>query len=141
MLVLYLMTDSNGNGVPDDLDAADLAITKSDSPDPVLAGGTLSYTLTVTNNGTHAALDVTVTDTLPAGFAFGTASGTGWTCDQAAGVVTCTRPTLAVGPAPDITITVTGRIEGGILTNTATVSCPLVDPVPTNNQLRRSPRR
>ena len=31
--------------------AADLSITKSDSPDPVTAGNNLSYTITVTNGG------------------------------------------------------------------------------------------
>ena len=31
--------------------AADLAITKADAPDPVPAGGTLTYTLAVTNLG------------------------------------------------------------------------------------------
>lgn len=132
-LVLYLMTDGNGNGVPDDLDQVDLSVTKSDSPDPVLAGGTLTYTLSVTNNGSAAAFDVTVADTLPAGVTFGTATGTDWTCTQATGVVTCTRATLAVGAAPDITITVTVPLEGSTLSNTAAVSCPLADPVGTNN--------
>lgn len=132
-LVLYLVTDGNGNGVPDDLDQADLAIGKSASPDPVLAGGTLTYTLSVTNNGPTPAFNVTVTDTLPAGVTFGTAAGSGWTCGHAAGVVTCTRPALAVGPAPDITITVTAPIAGGVLSNTATVSCPLADLQTGNN--------
>ncbi|HPW56928.1 MAG TPA: lamin tail domain-containing protein [Thermoanaerobaculaceae bacterium] len=132
-LVLYLVTDGNGNGVPDDLDEADLAIAVSDSPDPVLAGGTLTYTLAVTNNGGASAFDVTVTDTLPAGVTFGTASGTGWTCSQASGVVTCTRPTLAVGPAPDITITVTAPSAATTLSNHAAVACPLPDPESANN--------
>jgi uncharacterized repeat protein (TIGR01451 family) len=132
-LVVYVATDANDNGVPDDLDQVDLAITKTDSPDPVLAGASLTYTLAVANNGTAPAFNVTVTDTLPAGVTYGTASGTGWTCNQAAGVVTCTRPALAVGAAPDITITVTVPVVGGTLSNTATVSCPLADPVSANN--------
>src|SRR5262249_225295 len=33
---------------------ADLAITKADSPDPVITGSDLTYTLTVTNNGPDA---------------------------------------------------------------------------------------
>ncbi|HPC84740.1 MAG TPA: Calx-beta domain-containing protein [Thermoanaerobaculaceae bacterium] len=132
-LVLYLVTDGNANGLPDDLDEADLSITKTDSPDPILSGGALTYTLAVANNGPAPAFDVTVTDTLPAGVAFGTASGTGWSCSHLSGTVTCTRPALAVGPAPDITITVTAPVAGTTLTNTATVACPLADPVPANN--------
>ena len=42
--------------------SADLAITKTDSPDPVDHGATLTYTITVTNNGPDAAADVTVID-------------------------------------------------------------------------------
>ncbi|MGV8040077.1 MAG: lamin tail domain-containing protein [Thermoanaerobaculaceae bacterium] len=132
-LVLYLMTDGNGNGVPDDLDQVDLSITKTDSPDPVLAGGSITFTLSVTNNGSAPAFNVTVTDTLPAGVTYGTASGAGWTCNHASGVVTCTRPALALGAAPDITITVTAPLEGTTLSNTATVTCPLADPQAANN--------
>ena len=48
------------------VNTADLEIAKTDNPDPVLAGGQLVYTITVKNNGPHIALDVVVTDTLPA---------------------------------------------------------------------------
>src|SRR5207244_974864 len=65
--------------------SADLGITKSDSPDPVIAGGTLTYTLTVSNAGPSTASNVTVTDTLPPGVTFQSASGTGWSCSQASG--------------------------------------------------------
>ena len=44
----------------------DLAITKSDSHDPVKAGGTFSYTLDIVNNGPSDATGVVVTDNLPA---------------------------------------------------------------------------
>ncbi len=46
---------------------------------------------------------ITVTDTLPAGLNFDSAAGPGWSCGEAAGVVTCTR-TAEVdvgGSAPD----------------------------------------
>jgi large repetitive protein len=112
--------------------AADLRIAKTDSPDPVQAGTTLTYTLAVANDGPSTANAVSVSDTLPSGVTFLTATGTGWTCAQTAGVVTCTRPTLAVGAAPPITITVrpTG---GGTITNTATVGSATLDPNTVNN--------
>src|SRR5207245_3255172 len=65
--------------------SADLSITKTDNPDPVNAGATLTYTVTVTNGGPSTAANVQVTDNLPAGVTFQSASGTGWTCVQAGG--------------------------------------------------------
>ena len=49
---------------------ADLSVVKSDSPDPVVAGTNLSYTLTVANAGPSDATGVALTDTLPAGVTF-----------------------------------------------------------------------
>jgi len=111
---------------------ADLSITKTDNPDPVNAGATLTYTVTVTNGGPSTAANVQVTDNLPAGVTFQSASGTGWTCVQAGGVVTCTRGIVAPGGAPPITITVTPAICGTI-TNRATVSSTTIDPNAANN--------
>src|SRR5262249_54359872 len=47
------------------LPMADLSITKTHSPDPVIAGNQLTWHLSVTNNGPDPAPDVVVTDTLP----------------------------------------------------------------------------
>jgi uncharacterized repeat protein (TIGR01451 family) len=44
----------------------DQAITKSDSPDPAVAGEILTYTIGVSNSGPDRATGVSVTDTLPA---------------------------------------------------------------------------
>jgi LPXTG-site transpeptidase (sortase) family protein len=112
---------------------ADLSISKSDNLDPVLVNGTLTYTLSVTNIGPSTASGVSVSDTLPATVSFGSATGTGWACSEAAGVVTCTRPTLAVGAAPDITITVTAPGVVGTITNNVSVMSTTNDPVPENN--------
>ena len=45
---------------------ADLAVTKSDSPDPVLVGQQLTYTVGIQNNGPSTATSVSLSDTLPA---------------------------------------------------------------------------
>jgi uncharacterized repeat protein (TIGR01451 family) len=80
--------------------AADLAVTKSDSPDRVHIGQTLTYTLTVKNNGGSNASGVTGTDTLPktTGFVSATASqGTACAYNKKGGTVTCGLGGLASG--------------------------------------------
>jgi uncharacterized repeat protein (TIGR01451 family) len=115
---------------------ADLAITKSHAGN-FTVGTNGVYTLTVRNNGpSDAAGTITVTDTLPAGLTYVSASGTGWTCGAAGQAVTCTRPgPLTNGAtAPSITLTVSvGAAAYPSATNTATVSNPTFDNVAANN--------
>ena len=94
--------------------SADLAITKT-GPATVVAAGSVAYTLTVRNNGPSDAANLTVTDTLPAGVTFVSATGTGWACSNTGNVsVTCTRAALATGvTAPVITVTVTAPNQAG----------------------------
>ena len=68
---------------------ADLSLTKSDAPDPVLAGELLTYTLGVSNGGPRDATNTTLTDTLPAGVTFDSATPSQGTCSEASGTVTC----------------------------------------------------
>ena len=114
--------------------AADLAIAMTDSPDPVLGSGTLQYAIDITNVGPNTASGITVTDSLPAGnVAFVNAAGSGWTCANAGQVVTCTRPSLLVGAAPTITISVRAPAESTMLTDTATVTSTSSDLNSNNN--------
>ncbi|MCC7450566.1 MAG: DUF11 domain-containing protein, partial [Anaerolineae bacterium] len=75
---------------------------------------------------------ITVTDTLPPGMTFSSASGGGFTCSAAAQVVTCTSPgPITVGSTATITLNVNpGTVGSG--TNIATVSTP-GDPNAGNN--------
>ena len=113
---------------------ADLSLIKT-GPATIAAGGSISYTLAVTDNGPSDVAVVTVTDTLPAGVTYVSATGTGWTCTNAGNIsVTCTRPTLATGTtAPGITVVVTAPAQATALSNTATVSSTTTDPTPGNN--------
>ena len=54
--------------------SADLSIVKS-GPATVVAGGSVSYSLVVANNGPSDAANLSVTDTLPAGVTFVSATG------------------------------------------------------------------
>jgi len=121
--------------------SGDLSITKTGSPDPVAAGGDLTYTITVTNNGPSDANNITVTDALPAGTTFGsTASSTG-SCAGTA-TVTCTIASIPNGASATITLVVhvdPTTPPGTVISNTASVSSPAevtaatADPNPGNN--------
>ncbi|MBP7686751.1 MAG: DUF11 domain-containing protein [Thermoflexales bacterium] len=76
---------------------------------------------------------ITVTDALPAGSTYVGASGSGWTCSHASGIVTCIRSALSVGAAPSILITTTAPLTTGVITNTALVTSSLSDSTPANN--------
>src|SRR5262249_21037198 len=123
------------------LGQADLSIQKSDSPDPVDAAATLTYTITVANAGPNSANSVCVLDALPGGVTNTVASGSGWACSIGvtctgtvqAGVIACSRASLGVGSAPPITVTVTAPPSGGTISNTAAVAAQETDPNPSDN--------
>jgi uncharacterized repeat protein (TIGR01451 family) len=117
---------------------ADLSVAKTDSPDPVAAGGDLTYTLTVSNSGPAAAQSVSLSDAVPAGTTFVSAtqtSGPAFTLTTPApggvGTFTATRSTLATGATAQFSMVV--RVDGGAgdgssITNTATVGGATFDP-------------
>src|SRR6185503_945367 len=93
--------------------SADIAVTKSDSPDPVTAGNNLTYTINFTNNGPSDAQSVTVTDAVPANATFVSAvvtTGTGWSTSTPAvggtGNVIFSKGTVAAGETAVFTIVV-----------------------------------
>ncbi len=110
---------------------ADLTIAKTDSQDPVAPGETLTYTLTITNSGPSNAVNVVVTDTLPAGVTYASAS-TG--CSSALGEVSCILGSLNVDVTQIITVTVTVNQGTTIpLTNLAQVASDTPDSTGPNS--------
>ena len=65
---LFAGDDNSANDVyvTDARPSADLSLTKDDAPDPVAKRGTLTYTLTASNDGPSPAPGAAVLDTLPA---------------------------------------------------------------------------
>ena len=119
--------------------AADLAVTKADSPDPVTAGANLTYTITAANAGPSNAATASLSDPLPTGTTFvSLASAAGWSCTTppvgSGGTVTCTNPSMAVGNAIfTLTVNVAPSVPAGtVLSNTATASAATPDPNPGN---------
>ncbi|MFN8344418.1 MAG: T9SS type A sorting domain-containing protein [Spirosomataceae bacterium] len=121
-------------------EAADLSITKTDSPDPVTAGTNLTYTITVTNNGPDVAANTSWNDVLPTGTTFVSLSSPGgWTATTPAvgsgGTITVSNPGFAAGSAVfTLVVAVDPAVaDQSVLSNTATVTSSTSDPVPGNN--------
>ena len=110
---------------------ANLALTKSDAPDPVVSGSPLTYTISVVNAGPNTATDVAITDTLPAGVTLVSAVPSQGSCAGTT-VVVCSLGTLNIEQSASVTITVTPSTSGQI-TNTAFVAAAQNDPDPANN--------
>jgi len=116
---------------------ADLSVNKVDTLDPVIAGTTLTYTLSITNIGPGDAMGVVLTDTLPAAMTFVSATasqGTG--CSAAGTVVTCDLGDLPNDAGAAITLTATvDPAARGVYTNTATVAGNETDHIPPNSTI------
>jgi uncharacterized repeat protein (TIGR01451 family) len=116
---------------------ADLSLTKEDAPDPVMAGSSLVYTITLTNEGPSDADSVTLSDPLPAGTTFQSLSQpAGWSCSTpaigAGGTVSCSLATFTTGSSVFmLTVLVDSGVSvGTVLTNTATATSATPDPNP-----------
>lgn|GEM_PF-4904807 len=126
--------DPNPNQAEEDttLGLSSLTLTKVDSPDPVSRGGFLTYLVTATNLGPDPALDLVITDTLPAELAFVSATpSAGGACVTPApaamgGQVLCTFAGLT-GVGEERTVTVEVEVPlalevGAVVVNQATVA-------------------
>jgi uncharacterized repeat protein (TIGR01451 family) len=118
--------------------SADLRIAKSDNPDPVSVGTILTYTIQVQNLGPEAATGVTVTDQLPKGVDFVSATTTAGQCAWKGKKVSCAlgtlgAPTIDYSGPPVVTLSVIPRLIGTI-SNTATVKGAQKDPVAANDK-------
>jgi len=117
----------------------DLAIIKSDGVTSVLAGGSVTYTITASHVSGDPATGASVVDTFPAACA-----SVSWTCSGASGG-TCAAAgsgnindsvNLPAGGSVTYLATCTlSPAASGTLTNTASVNAPAgqTDPVPGNN--------
>lgn len=114
-------------------EGTDLAVTKTDEPDPVTANGVVRYLVDVTNEG-ELDSGVTLTDSPSAGEVVA-ASGEGWTCDVVEGTAVCTldEPLPAGTSAQPVEVLVEAPGEAGTIENTATVEGDAADPDPEDN--------
>lgn len=135
-----LTSPSDREGATDTADVqiqtyADLGIVKANVGTPT-AGQDYSWTLTVTNHGPSDSVataedPIVVTDDLPAGVTFVSATGAGATCGNTGQSVTCALP-ATMTPGDAVTVTLTVAVDpavSGTITNTATVA-PSLTPEP-----------
>ncbi len=132
---------ANGNDNADAVDVAvtalaDLALTKTATPNPVVAGTRLTYTLQTTNNGPSQATSVQLTDTLPPTITVVSMTPGSPTCAQAGTQITCNFGNMNKGDTRSLTIIAdvpADMPDGTILTNRAQVTSAVADTTTTNN--------
>ncbi len=118
---------------------SDLQVTTASSLDVVNFGGTLTYTVTVTNLGPFQASTVTLVDPVPAQAIFLSMNTGGASCTAPApamgGTVTCNFGNMASGGTATVSFTVRVSIPPvpASITNSVVVSSPNFDPNPANN--------
>ncbi len=115
----------------------DLSVTKTVvGKTTVAAGNRVVFSLGVTNNGPTADPGpVTLSDPLPTGLTFVSATGAGWNCTDADNTVSCVW-TGAYGAGHNSSVTVTALATTGAVgsvTNTASVTGEASDTDETNN--------
>jgi Domain of unknown function DUF11/Domain of unknown function (DUF4214) len=102
------------------LPTSDIEVSQT-APGSGIEGSPVTYTITVMNNGPTDDPSLTVTDTLPAGSMFVTATTSQGTFMVTGGVVTFDVGALASGASATLTVTVT-PVEEGPLVNTVSVT-------------------
>lgn len=111
---------------------SDLALGMTAAPEPVVIGNNLIYTLSVTNFGPSSATNVNVSQILPAGSVFVSATASQGAASHAGGVVTCNLGRVNPGRTATVTV-VTLPTTPGVITSAATVSSEQTDFNTDNN--------
>ena len=113
---------------------AELAVNLSAMSETASPNSNIYYQISVSNNGPHQAANVTLTDELPSGVSFLSATSTQGTCAESSGTVTCELGDMAQNS--NVFVTIVGNVtaaSGMTLENTASVSNTATDPDPLNN--------
>jgi uncharacterized repeat protein (TIGR01451 family) len=119
--------NNSGSATTTVFDPTAVSITKSDFPDPVVAGTGLSYSIAATNSSGTDLGSATITDVLPAGTTFDSSGPVppGWSCTTppmgSTGTITCSATPFPQGSANfTFNVVVDASVPAGtVLTNTA----------------------
>ena len=120
--------------------SADVAVTIASSSPTSIVGGSVSFTMTVTNNGPSPATNFKLTDTLPSTLIFGVqteaAGGPVFTLGHSGNTITDTIASLASGASATFTIVVDisqTTPNGTVISNTVMVTSDIPDSTQGNN--------
>ncbi len=135
---VQLSTDDGGGHISsgntfDVFEAGDVSLSLSDSPDPVATNSPITYTLAVFNPGPWPATGVSLSNLLPAGVSFISATSSQGACTRAGNVIICDLDTLPAASNATVRIVVASPSVLGDIVNRATVTATEVDPNLTNN--------
>src|SRR5205823_4244630 len=111
---------------------ADISLTASGTPNPVMVTSNITYTLRVSNGGPYPATSVLLTDALPATLVFFSSSSSQGTCTYDGVTVTCDLGSLASNATATVTLVATA-LATGVATNVASVTAFEQDTKPSNN--------
>lgn len=116
---------------------ADVSISKLDSPDPVVTGANLTYSITATNDGPQDAQSVVVTDELDASTTFVSCISTGGgVCFGSGNSRSVTFASLGAGSSEVITVITKVNdvvVDGALIPNDVAVASDTSDPDASNN--------
>jgi uncharacterized repeat protein (TIGR01451 family) len=110
----------------------DLVVRITDTPDPILRGGEITYLLDVRNEGPDDADDVSLRNQLPGDVTLVSATPSQGTCGESAGVVDCNLGTMPNGGR--VTVELVVRADTAeVKINTASVISAGRDPDPSDD--------
>jgi uncharacterized repeat protein (TIGR01451 family) len=115
---------------------ADLAVSLSDAPDPMLLGNNLVYSMAVTNRGPDAATGVALTSQLSGSVTFVSATLSQGSYSLANSILSCSLGKITNRGTALVTVTVTPNAEG-IHSCTTAVNAAENDSDPLNNTARQ----
>ena len=144
----FVMFSSNANNlVPGDTNAAsdvfvrdrlllpglsaDIAVTQTESADPVTRGNPLTYRVNVKNNGADPAANVSLIDLVPLNALLLSINPSQGNCYKAP-ISVCRLGSLAAGANATVNVRLTAN-KLGVLKNTAFGNAPPKDSAPVNN--------
>jgi uncharacterized repeat protein (TIGR01451 family) len=111
---------------------ANLGLTMSATPNPVLTGQNLTYAIKLSNAGPDAASNVKMINPLPQNTSYVSSNTTLGTCAVATGTLTCNIGALAANASASVNLVVTSKVAGTI-TNSASATATESDPDTNDN--------
>jgi uncharacterized repeat protein (TIGR01451 family) len=111
---------------------ADTSVQQTLSPNPVTVGGTFTCTYTVQNFGSWSASGIVLSNPVPAGVSFVSATASQGVCGFTNGALICALGSMTNMATATVTVNFTA-VGPGAVTNVATVTQNELDLNPTNN--------